>query len=73
MDKFKLTGIEGNNMKIDKKDFQKLLFINNAIENGWTVKKDNENYIFKKKHENKVEVFKKNYLEKFMCDNNNVI
>lgn len=76
MDKFRLTEIEGKNMKIDKKDFQKLLFINNAIENGWTVKKDNENYIFKKKHENKIEVFKKNYLEKFMFDNinnNNVI
>ena len=38
----------------------------NALEDGWTVKKNKESYIFKKKHERKREVFEEKYLEKFV-------
>ena len=44
-------------------------FIMNAIETGWTVKKNDDNYIFSKKHEGKREVFMSDYLEKFIDKN----
>lgn len=48
----------------------KILFIYNAIEDGWSVKKKANNmYIFTKKHENKKEIYLDNYLKKFIKDN----
>ena len=32
---------------------QKMTFIYRALENGWTVKKNGDSYIFSKKHEGK--------------------
>jgi len=51
---------------LDKKQLYKLIFINNAIDDGWSVKKKENSYIFSKKHENKQEIFDNNYLETFM-------
>jgi hypothetical protein len=48
-----------------------MLFITNALENGWTIKKLNDSYIFTKKHEGKREVFQENYLETFLRTNLN--
>ena len=31
-----------NNIKVDKSVFQKLIFLANALEQGWTVKKSND-------------------------------
>jgi hypothetical protein len=51
------------NLSINSKKFQKMLFFFNAIEKGWSIKKDlEENYIFTKKHENKKEIFNDCYL-----------
>lgn len=58
-----------DNIKIDRKHFQKMMFLNNALNDGWTVKKSAENYIFTKKHENKREIFQENYLENFIISN----
>jgi hypothetical protein len=41
----------------------------NAIECGWSVKKTDDTYVFKKKHEGKQEVFMADYLEKFVGAN----
>lgn len=58
------------NVKMHHKAFQKMVFIHNAIEDGWTVKKMNEDsYIFTKKHENRRQVFQKEYLENFIEHN----
>lgn len=54
------------NIQMDRKKFQKMLFITNALEDGWTVKKSQDSYIFTKKHENKREIFQENYLENFI-------
>lgn len=48
---------------------QKMVFIHNAIENGWTVKKQNMFYIFKKKHNGRMEVFKDSYTDAFIKEN----
>ena len=56
-------------IQVNKKSFQKILFLTNAIENGWTVKKTKDSYVFKKKHENKREILNDEYLEKFIDSN----
>jgi hypothetical protein len=61
--------MEKQGMSIDMITFQKMNFIMNAIETGWSVKKNDDNYIFTKKHEGKREVFMSDYLEKFIDKN----
>ena len=61
--------MEKQGMSIDIITFQKMNFIMNAIETGWSVKKNDDNYIFTKKHEGKREVFMSDYLEKFIDKN----
>ncbi|MAH37252.1 MAG: hypothetical protein CL560_05480 [Alphaproteobacteria bacterium] len=48
---------------------KKMKFIYNALENGWSVKKKKDLYIFSKNHEGKKEVFLDEYLKRFMVTN----
>jgi hypothetical protein len=64
-----LLGDLSDNIKVDKAQLRKLLFLQNALDNGWTIKKSGDSYIFMKKHENRREVYKENYLEKFLISN----
>jgi hypothetical protein len=57
------------NIQIEKKQFQKMMFITNALDQGWSVKKSQDTYIFTKKHENRKEIFQENYLEEFLISN----
>lgn len=41
-------------------------FILNALEDGWTIKKKNNKYIFTKKHENETKYFSKSFLNDFI-------
>ena len=59
--------------KMDRKQIRKLIFINNALEDGWSIKKKENSYIFSKKHENRQEIFDNNYLENFIETNKKVI
>jgi hypothetical protein len=61
-----------NNETIDLVKIQKMAFIYNAIDNGWTVKKKNNLYIFSKNHENKKEVYLDKYLRGFIVQNFNI-
>jgi hypothetical protein len=56
-------------IQVKKKNFQKMLFLTNAIEKGWSVKKIDSAYVFIKKTENKKEVLRTDYLEKFIDEN----
>jgi len=56
-------------LKIDSIKLQKMLLLYNAIEDGWSIKKKNNSYIFAKNHENKKEVYEDTYLLKFMKTN----
>jgi len=62
----------GNKISIENIKFQKMLFIFNAVNNGWSVKKENNLYIFKKGHEGKKEYFKEDFLSSFMGKNFNI-
>ena len=54
---------------IDKVKLHKMSFIMNALDEGWSVKKKKEIYIFTKKHEGRKEVFNEKYLENFVKNN----
>tara|TARA_B100000073_G_C23404712_1_gene440685 strand:- start:84 stop:290 length:207 start_codon:yes stop_codon:yes gene_type:complete len=60
--------IEINNKKydFDMEKFQKMVLLYNALEDGWKIKKINNNYIFKKKHENNDQYFNDNYINEFL-------
>ena len=62
-----LKDLENNvDFKVDAIKFQKMLLLYNTIEQGWSVKKRNESYVFTKNHENKKEIYDDTYLLKFM-------
>ena len=63
------VNIENDNIKIDKIKFQKMLLFYNALEEGWSIKKKNDSFIFSKNHEGKKEIFIDSYLLRFMKDN----
>jgi len=65
----KCEGEENCDVKVDKITFQKMLFLFNAINDGWSIKKRKESYIFKKNHEGKKEVLLDSYLLSFMKGN----
>jgi hypothetical protein len=54
---------------IDMKTLQKMIFIYNALQKGWKVKKQDDAYVFYKNHEGKREIFRDDYLEKFIESN----
>jgi hypothetical protein len=64
-----LKDLENQNVKVDAIKFQKMIFLYNSIEQGWSVKKQNDSYVFKKAHDGKKEVLEDSYLRKFMKSN----
>jgi hypothetical protein len=64
-----LKDLENDNLKVDAIKFQKMLLLYNSIEQGWTIKKKNNAYVFIKKHEGKTAVLEESYLLKFMKTN----
>ena len=57
------------NIDINYLMLQKMTFLYNALDDGWEIKKNNDKYIFVKKHEGKKEVFSDNYLRRFIEQN----
>lgn len=45
---------------------QKMVFLFNALEDGWNIKKYKDSYIFTKKHEGKKEIFNEDFLKRFI-------
>ncbi len=58
-----------NNVTIDHIYFRKMVFIFKAINDGWSVKKNKESYVFSKNHEGNKEIFLDSYLASFIHDN----
>jgi len=48
---------------------RRMIFIMNALDDGWTIKKINNSFVFSKKHQGKKEIFLDSYLEKFIETN----
>ena len=58
-----------NNNNINDKQLKIMIFLMNALEKGWCIKKRKDQFIITKKHEGKKEVFDENYLEQFIQSN----
>lgn len=58
--------LQRSNIEIDAYQFQKMVIIYNAVNDGWTVLKNGNNYIFRKPHCGQQEVFHEKYLERFI-------
>ena len=56
-------------LDIDYIKLQKMAFLYNALENGWTIKKYKEAYKFTKHHQGAKEIFLDSYLRRFMKEN----
>ena len=54
---------------IDESVFRKMLLMYNALEQGWSVKKKHDAYVFTRNHEGKKEVFEEAYLANFLKTN----
>jgi len=65
-----LSDDEGNksSVRINNLKFQKMIFLFNALEEGWTIKKKSDSYYLLKNHEGKKEIFLESYLSTFMKD-----
>tara|TARA_B100001142_G_scaffold113406_1_gene115487 strand:+ start:11 stop:238 length:228 start_codon:yes stop_codon:yes gene_type:complete len=55
--------------KIDNITLHKMAFLYNALEDGWSIHKKNNLYVFKKNHEGKKEVYLDDYLRRFVTAN----
>ena len=64
-----LNNKDCNNIEINRKTLIKMNFIYNAIQDGWSVKKQNDTFVFSKKHEGKKQIFQPDYLETFIDKN----
>jgi hypothetical protein len=57
-----------------KNDIYLMIFLMNTLENGWSIRKKNDNYVFRKKHEKQMEIYSDEYLVNFLKSNmNNII
>jgi hypothetical protein len=66
--------IEKGKMDINKEmknDIYLMIFLMNTLENGWSIRKKNDNFVFRKKHENKKEIYSDEYLVNFLKSNMN--
>ena len=61
-----------NKKDINLIQLQKMAFIYNALEDGWSVRKKNDLYVFRKDHEGKKEVYLDTFLKRFMMTNMNI-
>tara|TARA_B110000444_G_C18411930_1_gene398440 strand:+ start:391 stop:591 length:201 start_codon:yes stop_codon:yes gene_type:complete len=60
---------KNNYIDINTFEYKKMVFLDNALNNGWSISKNEDYYVFKKKHQNKREVFTDTYLQEFICKN----
>lgn len=58
-----------NTDKIDYITLQKMKFLYNALEDGWSVVKKEDKYVFNKNHEGEKEIYLESYLQEFIIDN----
>ena len=67
MEQIKINKIDKND--IDKTTLHKMILLFNALEEGWTIQRNDDSYVFSKNHEGKKEILLDSYLLKFMKTN----
>jgi hypothetical protein len=61
--------VDDPKLEIDGIKLQKMMILFNAIEDGWSIKKKQDSYVFTKKHEGRREILHDSYLLTFMKTN----
>lgn len=56
-------------IEFDNIFLQKMIFINNALDKGWKIEKNDKKYIFTKKSEKSSEYYLDNYVSNFIIEN----
>ena len=55
------------NINIEQKnDIYLMIFLMNTLENGWSIRKKDEKYVFRKKHDRHTEIYSDEYLVNFL-------
>ena len=55
------------NINIEQKnDIYLMIFLMNTLENGWSIRKKNDKYVFRKKHDRHTEIYSDEYLVNFL-------
>jgi len=62
-----LTNLE--NVRVDTIQFQKMVFLFNALQDGWSVKKRNDSFVFTKSNDGRKQILEESFLKKFMNSN----
>jgi hypothetical protein len=52
--------------QVGERELQTMVFLHNAVNDGWTVKRRRGAYIFQKKHRNRRDVESSKYLDTFI-------
>ena len=60
---------DSSNLNLDPIKLHKMVLVYNALEDGWSIKKKNNLYVFSKNHEGKKEVYLDDYLKRFFKRN----
>jgi hypothetical protein len=60
------TTIHGIATHTTYKEQNKMRFLMNALDEGWSIKKRNDQYVMTKRHKNRREVFEEEFLENFV-------
>ena len=58
--------LERKYVEISLKELKQMRFIFNSLNDGWSVKKQGDKYVFKKKHDGNEEIFMEDYIDKFI-------
>lgn len=64
--------IDNGKMDVNKElknEIYVMIFLMNTLDNGWSVRKKNNNFVFRKKHNDKKEIYSDNYLVNFLKSN----
>jgi hypothetical protein len=69
MSEINTSPLSTRNMPLESCVMQKCVFILNALDKGWSVKKRKGSYLFTKKHEGKKEILSDKYLDVFLTEN----
>jgi hypothetical protein len=61
--------IDDISLQVPAKTLKQMIFIANALENGWSVRKAGKNYVFTDRLEGRSEVYEAGFLDAFVREN----
>lgn len=66
MKSYTIALADDQHAQVSERELQTMVFLYNAVNDGWTVKRRRGVYVFQKKHRNRQEVESSRYLDTFI-------